>query len=187
MRRSYFQADSYDRHNAAVASARAGNVIGGGDWSADRIVPDLMRAFSTSAPAIIRNPVAIRPWQFVLDPLAGYLKLCQRLCTDGPAFAEAWNFGPESGNARSVSELAQTASSLWGAGARTESADGPKPHEASTLRLDSSKAQSRLGWYPKLDFDTAMRLTVDWYRAFYAGADARKLCEEQIDRYNAYK
>ena len=94
MRRSYFQADLYDRHNAAVASARAGNVIGGGDWSADRIVPDLMRAFSTSAPAIIRNPGAIRPWQFILDPLAGYLQLCQRLCTEGPAFAEAWNFGP---------------------------------------------------------------------------------------------
>ncbi|HEY6023443.1 MAG TPA: CDP-glucose 4,6-dehydratase [Pseudolabrys sp.] len=185
MRRAYFQPSSHERHAAAVASARAGNVIGGGDWSDDRIIPDLMRAFSTGAPAIIRNPGAVRPWQFVLDLLAGYLRLCERLCTDGQAVAEAWNFGPDPGSARSVGELVQSASALWGAGARTDIASGPEPHEASMLVLDSSKARVKLGWRPKLDYETAMRLTVDWYRGFYAGTDARKLCEEQIDRYNA--
>lgn len=183
MRRAYFNPESYGGHGAAIASARAGNVIGGGDWSADRIIPDLMRAFSTGVPALVRNPKAIRPWQFVLDLLAGYLLLCECLCTNGPAVAEAWNFGPESGSMRSVAELARTASGLWGAGACTESADGPKPHEASVLRLDSSKAQLKLGWRPRVDYETAMRLTIDWYRTFYAGADPRRLCEEQLDQY----
>lgn len=185
MRRAYFQRESYEHHSAAVASARAGNVIGGGDWSADRIMPDLMRAFSAGVPAIVRNPMAVRPWQFVLDLLAGYLQLCERLCTDGLAFAEAWNFGPEPGSTRSVGEFAQAASGLWGPGARIENADGPKPHEASILRLDSSKAQLKLGWRPKIDYETAMRFTVDWYRAFYAGADPRTLSEGQLDQWYA--
>jgi len=186
MRRSYFQPASHERHDAAVASARAGNVIGGGDWSDDRIIPDLVRAFSVGTPAMIRNPSAVRPWQFILDLLAGYLRLCECLCTEGQAVADAWNFGPEPGSARSVAALTEMASSLWGVGAHTEVVGGPKPHEASTLMLDSSKARLRLGWRPKFDYETAMRLTVDWYRGFYAGTDARKLCDDQINHYDRY-
>ncbi len=185
MRRAFFHPDAYERHGAAIASARAGNVIGGGDWSADRIIPDLVRALSAGAPATIRNPDAIRPWQFVLDLLAGYLQLCERLCTDGSSVSEPWNFGPEPDSTRSVAELARTASRLWGTGARVEVADGPKPHEASVLRLDSSKAKLRLGWRPKVDYETGMRLTIEWYRAFYAGANSRKTSEAQIDQWCA--
>ncbi|HXP31146.1 MAG TPA: CDP-glucose 4,6-dehydratase [Stellaceae bacterium] len=184
MRNAYFQPEAYRDHGVAVASARAGNVIGGGDWSADRIVPDLMRAFASGVPAMIRNPRAIRPWQYVLDPLAGYLLLCERLCREGPTFAEAWNFGPDLSGVRSVAELADAAARLWGTGAATQNAEGPEPHEAAILRLDAAKARLRLGWRPKMDCDTALLLAVEWYRAFYAGQDVRALSDRQLDRWH---
>ncbi len=180
MRRSFFNPDRYSEHRVAVASARSGNVIGGGDWSVDRLVPDLMRAFAAGTAALIRSPASIRPWQVVLDPLAGYLRLCERLWTDGASFSEGWNFGPDLDSDRSVGEIAQTATRLWGQGANIELATAPQPHEAKMLRLDTEKARSRLGWKPYADFDKAMRLTVDWYRSFNSDGDVRDLCRSQL-------
>ena len=158
-------------------------MIGGGDWSADRLIPDLMRAFSAGRPAIIRNPRAVRPWQFVLDPLAGYLMLCERLWRDGPTFGEAWNFGPDWDCDRPVGELVETAKALWGAGATADIDRRPTPHEAAILRLDTAKARRLLGWKPKAGYQDAMQMTIDWYRAFYNGRDARELCAGQIGKW----
>jgi CDP-glucose 4,6-dehydratase len=180
MRRAYFHPDAYERHRVAVASARAGNVIGGGDWSAYRILPDLMCAFARGVPATVRNPKAIRPWQFVLDPLSGYLLLCERLYRDGAAWAEAWNFGPDLRSDRPVAELAETAVRLWGAGAAINYAESSGPHEAFYLRLDASKAQIKLGWRPRVDFEQAMQMSTAWYRAYYGGENIRALAEAQL-------
>jgi CDP-glucose 4,6-dehydratase len=185
-RRSFFAAEQHDRHGTAVASARAGNVIGGGDWAEDRLVPDLVRAFCDGRPVTIRNPVAIRPWQHVLDPLAGYLLLAERLVEDGPAFADAWNFGPAATSEVAAGELARRVQAEWGSGEVTL-ADAPTgPHEACFLKLDSSKAIARLGWRPRLDLPEAVSLAVDWYRKVHA--DPSRACTltlEQIHHYAA--
>jgi CDP-glucose 4,6-dehydratase len=160
MRRS-FLADT----GCAVATARAGNVIGGGDWSDDRLVPDLMRAAAAGVPAQVRNPGAIRPWQFVLEPLRGYLVLGRRLVEDGASFAEAWNFGPAPEDpASSVRELVGALRRCWDRIQVVEAPDPAAPHEAATLRLDSTKAATRLGWRPVLDLASTAELTVAWYR-----------------------
>jgi CDP-glucose 4,6-dehydratase len=170
---------------ASVASARAGNVIGGGDWAEDRLIPDIVRAVSGGAPVRIRNPNAIRPWQHVVEPLAGYLQLAQRLYSDGAGFAQAWNFGPEDRDARTVGWIARHVTELWGDGASWVVDEGEHPHEANFLKLDISKARQRLGWAPRLDLETALEWTTDWYRSFAQGADMRNETLEQIANYES--
>ncbi len=175
-RRSFFHSEDA----ALVASGRAGNVIGGGDWAIDRLVPDAVRAFVAGESVRVRNPHAVRPWQHVLDPILAYLELCERLVTDGPAFAEGWNFGPAEASMVPVSRVLDGMIRLWGGSARWDRDQGEHPHEASYLKLDCSKAHTRLGWRPLIDLDQALRLTVDWYRAFEAGADMRTITHDQI-------
>jgi CDP-glucose 4,6-dehydratase len=167
---------------ARVASARAGNVIGGGDWARDRLVPDAIRAFSAGEVLRIRNPHSVRPWQHVLEPVFGYLALAQRLTQDGPELAEGWDFGPPSSSEVPVERIADTLARLWGGPASWEQERGQHPHEASRLKLDCAKAAARLGWRPLLDLDQALRLTVEWYRAFAAGQDMREVSQAQIEQ-----
>ncbi len=181
-RSSFFPPERYSEHSVALATARAGNVIGGGDWAKDRLIPDLMRAFSDGQVVEIRNPKAIRPWQHVLEPLHGYLLLAEALYQRGPEFAESWNFGPDEGDARPVQWIADRMTSHWG-GAKWRLAAGDHPHEAGLLRLDTSKARSRLGWRPKLELSEALSMTIDWYREVHKGADARAWCLAQIADY----
>ena len=168
---------------AAIASARAGNVIGGGDWSQDRLIPDIYRAAAARQPVRIRNPKAVRPWQHVLEPLAGYLLLAERLHTEGPQLAEAWNFGPDKTDSRPVAEVVDRVVKLWGDGLRWEADPGSHPHEAILLRLDSAKARKHLAWQPRLPLDEALAWTVDWYKAFLGRQDVRRVSLAQIARY----
>jgi CDP-glucose 4,6-dehydratase len=170
---------------AAIASVRAGNVIGGGDWAQDRLVPDLVRAFQSGRPALLRNPEATRPWQHVLDPLAGYLVLADRLLREGGRFARAWNFGPDQAGVASVGELAAMACQAWGPEARWERDSGAQPHEARMLTLDAGLARRELGWAPRLALQPAVQATVSWYRKQAAGGNARELCLADIDSYMA--
>lgn len=180
-RRSYFSANVAGKPAPAVATVRAGNVIGGGDWSEDRLVPDLVRAFSANAPAVIRNRHAVRPWQHVLQPLRGYLQLAQQLVSSGHDHAEAWNFGPQEDDCQPVGALVQQMTALWGDG-RTwvDQTDPDAPHEAHFLKLDSAKARDRLGWRSSCDLPEALRLTVSWYRAHSLGQDMRAISLDQI-------
>jgi CDP-glucose 4,6-dehydratase len=161
--RSSFFRDTKTR----IATARAGNVIGGGDWARDRLIPDLMTGFAAGTKPLIRNPRATRPWQFVLEPLHGYMQLAERLCADdGDTFADAWNFGPEDRDVRPVGAIADQISELWGEGAGYALDARVQPHEAHALKLDSSKARAKLGWSSKLDLDQALAWTVRWYRTW---------------------
>jgi CDP-glucose 4,6-dehydratase len=177
--RSYFDRD--DR--AVVASVRAGNVIGGGDWASDRLIPDIIRGFGTGETVLIRNPAAVRPWQHVLDALHGYLTLAARVWDEGRSFAGGWNFGPADGDTRPVSWIVEQMVRRWGPPADWVHETGHAPHEAGLLRLDSSKARSSLGWSPKLDLATALDWTVDWYRAHRSGESMNRVTRQQIDRY----
>jgi CDP-glucose 4,6-dehydratase len=178
-RRSFF----HGAGQAAIASARAGNVIGGGDWSQDRLLPDLLRAFESGRPALIRNPAAIRPFQHVLEPLAGYLQLAAALLADGPAQARGWNFGPDAASTATVGTVADLAAASWGDGAGWTTDGSSHPHEAGVLMLDASAARDALGWTPRLSLARAVADTVDWHRALAAGADAATLCLRQVDAY----
>lgn len=169
---------------AAIATARAGNVIGGGDWAADRLIPDCARAFVAGKPVEVRNPHSIRPWQHVLEPLSGYLLLAERLLSDRTA-AEAWNFGPFDADTECVARVVEIFAGSWGGGATWTLSPGPHPHEAHTLRIDAAKARERLGWRPRLDLPTAIAWSAEWYRRRAAGESARALCDEQIDLYLA--
>jgi CDP-glucose 4,6-dehydratase len=169
----------------AVASARAGNVIGGGDWAADRLVPDALKAFSQGRPVEIRSPDAVRPWQHVLEPLSGYLLLAERLSEGGAEYAEAWNFGPNADGAMRVRAVIERIARLWGDGASWVGDDGENPHEAGLLGLDAGKAHARLGWLPRWNVDDALAATVGWQRAFLAGASARETSLGQIAAYEA--
>lgn len=182
-RQSFFPPASLGRHGVALASARAGNAIGGGDWTADQLIPDLMRAFTSGRPCPIRNPEAIRPWQFVLEPLRGYLMLAQRLAKNGPSVASSWNFGPADDDARPVSWIADRLTQLW-SGAASWARD-PKAHppEAPVLRLDASKAAACLGWRPALSLEGALDWIVEWYRGWDGGDELGRLTRLQIDRY----
>ncbi len=182
-RRSFF-ASGESGQSTAVASARAGNVIGGGDWAADRLVPDVMAAFSAGQPARLRYPRAVRPWQHVLEPLRGYLDLAQRLYQPGQEFAEAWNFGPADSDVCSVADVANRLAAAWGGGASWRTDGNNHPYESFSLRLHCGKAQERLGWSPAINLDGALAWTVDWYRAYFAGEqDMRALTLAQIDSY----
>lgn len=182
-RDSYWSSDDLEQVTTAVATARAGNVIGGGDWAPDRIVPDAMRAFAESRLLPVRAPLATRPWQHVLEPLSGYLTLAERMWSDPGQFVGRWNFGPHEADARPVLWLVERLAALWGKGARFEQHPVRTPHEAKFLRLDCSKARSFLGWGPRLRVDEALAWVVDWYQAFYAGRDTHKLTLEQIAAY----
>lgn len=169
----------------ALATARAGNVIGGGDRAANRLVPDLLQAFSRGEQALIRNPGAVRPWQHVLEPLRGYLLLAQKLCQEGAGYAQAWNFGPRQDDAIAVEDLAARLAALWGGGAFRVQHEAHAGHEAVHLSINAGKASERLGWDPLLDIGNALRLTVEWARSAGRGADARALCLAQIAEYSS--
>ena len=184
-RNSFFPAQKHAEHHVALASARAGNVIGGGDWAKDRLIPDILAGFSRGEPVLVRSPHAIRPWQHVLEPLRGYLVLAEKLYTDGPAFAEAWNFGPLGDDARPVEWIARELANRWGEGAAWRVSGGDHPHEASYLKLDISKAGHRLDWHPALRLSEALDLIVDWARGQQQGRDVRELTLRQIAGYEA--
>ncbi len=162
-----------------VASARAGNVIGGGDWGEDRLVPDIVRAALAGQTLRVRNPDAVRPWQHVLCPLSGYLVLAQALC-ESPEHACAWNFGPDERDARTVAWIVERVSQLWPGGVRWTHDEGPHPHEAHHLRLDCTRARERLGWRPVMGLEDALLATVDWYRALGEGEDMRAVTLGQV-------
>jgi CDP-glucose 4,6-dehydratase len=166
-----------------IATARAGNVIGGGDWSPDRLIPDAVAAFHRGVPVHIRNPAATRPWQHVLEPLSAYLSLAELLCADPDRFVGGWNFGPNEEDACPVSEVVERVARAWGEGASWELDSGAHVHEAGQLRLDCSKAHAQLGWHPRLSLAEAVAWTVDWYKCYYAGEDVLALTCEQISRY----
>ncbi len=171
-----------DAGQPSVATARSGNVIGGGDWSRDRLLPDLVSAFSSGTTALIREPDAIRPWQHVIDPLRGYLTLAEKLCSESArGFASAWNFGPPVENERPVREIADAAARTWGAGAAWKTDPMPHPHEAPALRLDSGKAAAELGWRGRIRLGTALERTILWYKRQSGGSDARALADAEID------
>lgn len=180
-RSSYF---SEGAGKVAVASARAGNVIGGGDWSQHRLVPDVMRAMLEKSPILVRNPAAVRPWQHVLEPLAGYLTLAERLWEQGRDFAEAWNFGPAPESCHPVSYLVNRLVMGWGGETSAWTRDAAAVwHEDDLLRIDSTKAWERLDWRPRLSLDMALEWIVGWYKAYGAGGDMRTLTMEQIETF----
>ena len=167
-----------------IATARAGNVIGGGDWSEDRLLPDCIRAIARGAAVDIRSPNSVRPWQHVLDPLNGYLVLAERLWSEPRTFGDAWNFGPREEDAKPVSWLAARVVANWDEGARwTHAAEDNMPHEAGLLKVDASKARTRLNWKPRLPVESGLDWTTEWYKAHLGGRSARVLTESQIDRY----
>ncbi len=182
-RTSFFNANAYTQHGVALATVRAGNVIGGGDWAADRLLPDILAAFEQGQSARIRNPNAIRPWQHVLEPLSGYLKLAELLYMHGPDFAEAWNFGPDGEDAKSVGWIADQMAALWGSDAQWQADAGEHPHEAHYLKLDISKACSRLNWHPAVRLQDALKLVIDWSQKRRSGADMRACTLAQIQHY----
>lgn len=184
-RRSYFPPERAAEHGVALSTARAGNVIGGGDWAADRLVVDVVRAYLEGSSPTIRNPNAVRPWQFVLEPLAGYLTLAERSMATPGAYARAWNFGPELGDCRSVGWLVERIAQAWGTSTGWTPDRRPQPHEAQLLLLDASLARRELAWRPRLDLNEAVDWTIDWYRSHAAGGDMRELTLDQIARYQA--
>ena len=174
-RRSFLAAQG-----VAVASARAGNVIGGGDWTASRLVPDVLAAFAAGSPVTLRNPGAIRPWQHVLEPLSGYLTLAQKLVEEGDAWAEGWNFGPADSDAKTVAWVVEQLATAWGPDARWAVAAEPQVHEAHILKLDCGKARARLGWHPRWPADTAVARSLGWYQAWRKGADMHTYTLDEI-------
>ena len=182
-RQSFFNPNNYVEHGVAVASARAGNVIGGGDWADDRLIPDFIRAISSGEVLQIRSPGAIRPWQHVLEPLTGYLTLAEKLYSSGPKYAAAWNFGPDDEDAKPVGWITKEICDYWGAPAAYEIDSGSHPHEAYYLKLDCSKAKARLKWIPRWDIRTALKSTVDWNKAYLGGEEMREVCYQQIHDY----
>jgi len=170
---------------AALASARAGNVIGGGDWAEDRLIPDILRAFEQGQPVTVRNPHATRPWQHVLEPLSGYLLLAEHLYNHGQKFAQGWNFGPKDEDARPVDWILNHMVEDWGQGASWQLDQDEHPHEANFLKLDISKARTRLHWSPTWDLETTLARIVNWHRAWLSGEDMQARCLEEIDAYMA--
>ncbi len=184
-RSSFFNAGNYAHHGVATATVRAGNVIGGGDWAQDRLIPDILAAFEQGRRVDIRNPNAIRPWQHVMEPLRGYLTLAERLFEHGPGFGEGWNFGPNDEDAKPVGWIVEQLAALWGADAQWQIDTGEQPHEAHYLKLEISKARSRLDWHPALRLKDALALIIDWSKQRAAGANMRQLTLDQLRTYQA--
>jgi len=179
-RQSFF---SNGDRQLGLASARAGNVIGGGDWAADRLIPDFMQAILIKKPVVIRSPLSIRPWQHVLEPLNGYLKLAESLWGSHVKFSEGWNFGPDDSDAREVQWIIDHISELWGEGAQWELDKSPRPHEATYLKLDCSKARMKLGWTPRLSLSTTLQWIVEWYKHYRNNSNMREVTLQEISRY----
>lgn len=182
-RSSFFNAEKYAEHSIALGSGRAGNVIGGGDWALDRLIPDMLRAIGAGQPVMIRNPHSIRPWQHVLEPLSGYLTLAEKLYTEGPVHAEGWNFGPHDIDAKPVEWIIERMTQEWGAGASWQLDGQNHPHEATYLKLDCSKARGQLGWHPRWDIGQTIAKIVEWHKACDQGADMRAFTLAQITTY----
>ena len=178
-----YRSSFFQQQGIAVATARAGNVIGGGDWAVDRLVPDILRAFEQNQPVVIRNPHAIRPWQHVLEPLSGYLSLAEHLYLQVQSYAESWNFGPRDEDAREVHWIVDHMAKSWGDGASWQQGFGVNPHEANCLKLDISKARVRLDWSPRWTLEKALGACVDWHRQKLAGADMKAVTLSQIKQY----
>ena len=181
-RKSFFKTEGI-----AMATARAGNVIGGGDWAIDRLVPDILRALERHQPVQIRNPRAIRPWQHVLEPLSGYLLLAERLYKNGQTDAEGWNFGPRDEDAQPVQWIVERLCETWGQGATWALQSGDHPYEANYLKLDISKAKQRLQWEPRWSLRHALEQITEWHRAWLSGDDMQAMCLQQINQYQNLK
>ena len=182
-RSSYFSKKDYQTNSVALASARAGNVIGGGDWAGDRLIPDIVRAIMENRSVAIRNPNATRPWQHVLEPLEGYLSLAEKLWEQGQEFSGGWNFGPDDEDCRAVSWIVKNLTHFWEGDIQWELDSAENPHEATYLKLDCSKAKRLLGWSPKLNLFTALEWVVEWYQGYINNMDMRELSKAQISRY----
>jgi CDP-glucose 4,6-dehydratase len=180
-RNSFFNNHDFDKHRKAIATARAGNVIGGGDWAKDRIVPDIIRALQTNQPVVVRNPGAIRPWQHVLEPLSGYLLLGAKLTEDPEIYADAWNFGPRDGDVANVENIVKETLQLWGSGSYSVQTKQGEVHEANLLRLDISKSGNILKWKPRLDINESLALVVQGYKELAAGNN--NFIFQQIEKY----
>lgn len=169
--------------SAALASARAGNVIGGGDWASDRLIPDVLRSFERQQPVIIRNPEAIRPWQHVLEPLSAYLLLAEKLYLKGASYAEAWNFGPRDEDVKTVEWILDYMSRQWGKGANWKVDNSSQLHEAQLLKLDISKTATRLGWRPRWSLEQALNSIIEWQQCWLSAGNVQKICLDQIEAY----
>lgn len=178
-RNSFFNSEN----SAAIASARAGNVIGGGDWADDRLIPDILKSFEKKSPVIVRNPMATRPWQHVLEPLSGYLVLAEHLFTEGKSYAEAWNFGPKDEDCKPVSWILDKMVSNWPEEASWELDKNNNPHEAGYLKLDCSKAASKLNWQPKWNLDFTLGKIINWHQRFLIGSNIQDECLNEIAEY----
>ena len=182
-RQSFFNPQQYEEHGVALASARAGNVIGGGDWAKDRLIPDCIDALLANKTIRIRNPYSIRPWQHVLEPLSGYISLAQKLYESGPDYAEGWNFGPSDEDAKSVEWIVKRLCDQWGGGACYEIDSGDHPHEAHYLKLDCSKAHMRLNWQPRWGLSKTLSVILEWVAGYKADENIYEICLKQIDEY----
>jgi len=181
-RNSFFNPTKYSNHGVSLASARAGNVIGGGDWAPFRLIPDFVRSVFNGKTIQIRQPNAVRPWQYILEPLNGYLLLIEKLWENGPKYSEGWNFGPSEINVKPVKWIIENLSKIWKIEIKSQPNENDF-HEENFLSLDSSKARKKLGWLPKMQLDTALQWTAEWYKQYEQKRDLRKFTEQQIDNY----
>jgi CDP-glucose 4,6-dehydratase len=186
-RNSFFNMADYNKHGVGIATARAGNVIGGGDWASDRLIPDILKAWQSGEKVVIRYPQAMRPWQHVLEPLSGYLTLAENLYRDGANYGGAWNFGPNESDAQTVGWIVEQMANLWGNEVCWTRENLVQPHEAHYLKLDCSKARSQLKWQPKLDVKTALAWVIDWTKALQPGADMKDVTINQIKQFISLK
>jgi CDP-glucose 4,6-dehydratase len=185
---SFFNSSKYDQHQKAIAICRAGNVIGGGDWSKDRLIPDIAKALNANKEVVIRNPNAVRPWQHVIEPLFGYLELGLKLNSDPIKFAQAYNFGPNTEDALSVEEMVNKSIQNWGSGSYQSLIDtNNSPHEAGLLKLDINKALNELNWKPLFNASTAVERTINWYKCYYSGINVHELMKSDIEYYQSKK
>ena len=184
-RDSFFNPKEFERHRLSLSSVRSGNVIGGGDWAKDRLIPDIVNGVSKRTPIQIRNIKSVRPWQFVLEPLFGYLLLAQRMWKEGKEFSEPWNFGPDETDCISVKGILEKISTKWDDGFSWKEDTRDNTHEAVMLKLDCTKAKKRLGWNTKLDVNETIEWTVNWYKEYFKKSDMKKYTENQIDRFTS--
>ena len=179
----FFNPKEYHKHGVAVATARAGNVIGGGDWATDRLIPDFIKAIKNKETLIIRSPYAVRPWQHVLEPLSGYLLLAKNLVENGVEYADAWNFGPDDDDAKNVQYIVERICKLWGNGASSKLDNNLQPHEANYLKLDCAKAKAELNWTPKWNIEIALNSIVEWNKAYINKYNMNDITNQQIRSY----